>query len=106
MLIAWTTVATRAEADALAAGILAANLAACVHVDGPITSHYRWQGKLERNEEFRLCLKFLPAQLLALEAHVLRHHPYTTPEWIVVRAEHVGEKYLSWAQANSSPLPL
>jgi periplasmic divalent cation tolerance protein len=44
--------------------------------------------------------------LLALEAHVHRHHPYTTPEWIVVRAEHVGEKYLSWAQANSSPLPL
>lgn len=106
MLIAWTTVATRAEADALAAGVIAANLAACVQVEGPITSHYRWQGKLEATEEFRLCLKFLPSQLLALEAHVLRHHPYQTPEWIVVRAEHVGEKYLSWAQANSSPLPL
>lgn len=106
MLIAWTTVATRAEADTLAAGILAANLAACVQVEGPVTSHYRWQGKLERTEECRLTLKFLPAQLLALEAYVLRHHPYATPEWIVVRAEHVGEKYLSWAQANSSPLPL
>ncbi len=106
MLIAWTTVATRGEADALAAGIVAANLAACVQVAGPVVSHYRWQGKVERTEEFRLTLKFLPSQLLALEAHVLRHHPYATPEWIVVRAEHVGEKYLSWAQANSSPLPL
>lgn len=106
MLIAWTTVASRAEADTLAAGIIAANLAACVQVDGPVASHYRWQGKVEHTEEFRLTLKFLPAQLLALEAHVLRHHPYATPEWIVVRAEHVGEKYLSWAHANSSPLPL
>jgi periplasmic divalent cation tolerance protein len=106
MLIAWTTVATRAEADALAAGVIAVNLAACVQIEGPIVSHYRWQGKLEQAQEYRLSFKFLPAQLLALEAHVLRHHPYTTPEWIVVRAEHVGEKYLSWAQANSSPLPL
>lgn len=106
MLIAWTTVATRTEADALAAGVIGANLAACVQIEGPITAHYRWQGKLEHAQEFRLTFKLLPSQLLALEAHVLRHHPYATPEWIVVRAEHVGEKYLSWAQANSSPLPL
>jgi len=106
MLIAWTTVASRPDAEALAAGIIAGNLAACVQIEGPIISHYRWQGHAERTEEFRLCLKFLPAQLLALEAHVHTHHPYATPEWVVIRAEHIGEKYLSWAQANSSPLPL
>lgn len=106
MLIVWTTVASQPEAETLAAGIIAGQLAACVQIEGPVVSLYRWQGKLERTLEYRLCIKLLPAQLLALEAHVHRHHPYTTPEWIVVRAEHVGEKYLSWAQANSSPLPL
>jgi periplasmic divalent cation tolerance protein len=106
MLIAWTTIASRPEAETLAAGIIARNLATCVQIDGPIVSHYRWRGQTERAEEYRLCFKFLPAQLLALQAHVLRHHPYDTPEWVVVRAEHVGEKYLSWAQANSSHLPL
>lgn len=106
MLIAWTTVGGRPEADRLAAGVIAGNLAACVQIDGPITSHYRWEGKLQQAEEFRLCFKFLPAQLLALESHVLGHHPYATPEWVVVRAEHVGEKYLSWAQASSSHLAL
>lgn len=106
MLVAWTTVGSRSDAETLAAGIIDRSLAACVQVDGPIASHYRWKGKPERTEEFRLCCKLMPAQLLALEAHVLRHHPYSTPEWVVVRAEHVGEKYLSWAQANSSPLPL
>ena len=29
-----------------------------------------------------------------------RRHPYDTPEWIVIRAEKVSEKYLSWAEAN------
>lgn len=106
MLLAWTTVATRADADRLAAAAVERGLAACVQVDGPVVSHYRWEGKTLRDEEFRLCFKLLPAHAAALEAHVLAHHPYDTPEWLVVRAERVGEKYLSWAEAGSSTRPL
>ncbi|MDP3068650.1 MAG: divalent-cation tolerance protein CutA [Opitutaceae bacterium] len=97
MFIAWTTVATRADAERLAAGAVAAGLAACVQVEGPIVSHYRWAGKVERSEEFRLTFKCLPARLAELERHVLAAHPYDTPEWLAVRAERVAEKYLSWA---------
>lgn len=100
MLIVWTTLPTREAADVLAADVVAAHLAACAQVEGPIVSHYLWQGRAERTEEYRLCLKCLPEQLPALSAHVLARHPYDTPEWIVVRAEHVGEKYLSWARSN------
>lgn len=81
---------------------MARGLTACVQIDGPIVSHYPWQGRTERAEEFRLCFKFCPCQLAALETQVLAGHPYATPEWLVVRAEHVGEKYLSWAEANST----
>lgn len=105
MLIAWTTVATRAEADRLAVDAVTRGLAACVQVEGPISSHYRWQGQVARDEEFRLCFKCVAAQAAALEQHVLAHHPYETPEWIVVRAEHVSEKYLSWAEASSQSGP-
>ncbi|MSU51357.1 MAG: divalent-cation tolerance protein CutA [Opitutus sp.] len=106
MFIAWTTVANRADADRLAAGIVTQDLAVCVQIEGPITSHYRWHGKIERSEEFRLTIKCRPGQLAALEKHVLSAHPYDVPEWLAVRAEHVGEKYLSWAGANSSTPPL
>ncbi len=106
MLIAWTTVANRADAELLAADVVPRQLAVCVQIDGPIISHYRWQGRTERNEEHRLCFKCLPGNLPALEKHVLSVHPYDTPEWLVVAAERVGEKYLSWAQANSSTPPL
>jgi periplasmic divalent cation tolerance protein len=102
MLIAWTTLATRDQAEELARAVVEQRLAACVQIDGPIISHYRWQGRPERAEEFRLCCKFLPAQQKALEAWLFAHHPYDTPEWIVLRAESVGEKYLSWAKANST----
>ena len=106
MFIAWSTVSARADADRLAAEVVRHGLAVCVQVDGPLVSHYVWQGQPERSEEFRLTFKCLPGRLAALEAHVLAHHPYETPEWLVVRAEHVGEKYLSWAMANSSSAPL
>lgn len=106
MFIAWTTVATRADADRIAAEAIARQLAVCVQIDGPIVSHYRWEARVERAEEYRLLFKCLPAQVSALERHLLGTHPYDTPEWLVVRAEKVGEKYLSWAQANSSTPPL
>lgn len=106
MFIAWTTVALRADADRLAADTLARHLSVCVQIEGPVTSHYRWQGQVEKAEEFRLTFKCIPTQLPALEAYVLAHHPYDTPEWLAVRADQVGEKYLSWAEANSSNPPL
>lgn len=106
MLIGWTTVETREQAEAIAAGLVEERLAACVQVEGPIRSHYRWEGKMEVTEEYRLAIKFIPLRHLELEAWLFSRHPYDTPQWLVVRAEHVAEKYLSWAQANSNPLPL
>ncbi|HYD84274.1 MAG TPA: divalent cation tolerance protein CutA, partial [Opitutus sp.] len=81
LFIAWTTVAQRTDADTLAAGAIAAGLAACVQIDGPIVSHYRWNGKAERAEEFRLTFKFLAEHAAALERHIHERHPYDTPEW-------------------------
>lgn len=106
MYIAWTTVATAAEAEALATAIIDRRLAACVQIDGPIVSYYRWNGQTERAEEFRLSIKCTINQLEELQREVLQRHPYETPEWMVVRADHVGEKYLSWATANSTTPPL
>jgi periplasmic divalent cation tolerance protein len=106
MLIAWTTVATQADADRIAADAVAKNLAVCVQIDGPIVSHYRWQGRDVREQEFRLTFKLMASHAKLLEEQVLALHPYETSEWVVIRAEHVAEKYLSWARANSSTRPL
>jgi len=106
MHIAWTTVAHRSDADEMAACVIGLGLAACVQVEGPIVSVYRWNGQVQQVQEFRLCLKFTPGQAAALSDWIHGHHPYDTPEWIVVRASDVGEKYLSWAGTTSSNPPL
>jgi periplasmic divalent cation tolerance protein len=105
MFVAWTTTASREDADRLARGAIERDLAACAQVEGPITSHYRWEGRIESATEFRVCFKCLPVRMKELEQWLLANHPYDTPEWIAVRAEAVGEKYLSWAQATSTSAP-
>jgi periplasmic divalent cation tolerance protein len=102
MWIAWTTVDTRDNAERLALSAMQHRLAACVQVEGPVVSMYWWQGKLERGEEWRLMFKCTPEQLSLLETRIHTEHPYETPEWIAIRAEHVGEKYLNWAFESSS----
>lgn len=106
LLIGWTTVAHATDARRLAEALVAPGLAACVQIDGPMRSFYRWEGKLEAADEFRLMVKFTPERAPEVEACLLQAHPYSTPEWVVVRAEKVAEKYLSWARANSSSAPL
>ena len=66
-------------------------------VGGPIHSVYSWEGRLNEDEEWRLTLKFMSDKSGAVETRLRALHPYTTPQWIVVRAEHVGADYLAWA---------
>jgi periplasmic divalent cation tolerance protein len=105
MKVAWTTVATAGEAEEMARALVTEGLAVCVQVEGPLRSHYVWQGEPTVAEEHRLTFKCRDEDLCALEAEVLARHPYSVPEWIVVDACRVGEKYLSWAQSGRQPRP-
>ena len=52
-----TTTDSRAEAIELGQGAVAARLAACAQVAGPIASTYWWEDGIERAEEWLLLLK-------------------------------------------------
>lgn len=102
MMVGWTTTAQRADAERLAEGLVGAGLAACAQVSGPITSVYRWQGKVEKTAEFRLTVKFPAARAGAVADWVSAHHPYEVPQWLAVRVEAATEKYLKWVLDDPS----
>jgi periplasmic divalent cation tolerance protein len=106
MLIAWTSVPTLADAETLSAGAIERGLAVCVQIDGPVTSRYRWNGKIEVAQEYRLMFKLIEERSKPLEAYVLSKHPYATPEWLRTHVEYVSEKYLSWARSEATNRPL
>lgn len=105
MYLVWTTTSTRAQAEALAEGMLAEGLSPCVQLDGPIQSLYRWGGMTERSQEFRLLIKCLPQNLDRLKNWVRARHPYDTPEFVAIQADRVDEKYLNWACESSRSDP-
>ncbi len=97
--VGWTTVETKEQADALAQGLVESRLAACVQIDGPVVSHYRWEGKLERAREFRLAVKFAEGKVADIETYLRTHHPYDTPQWVAVKATHCSPDYAAWVNS-------
>lgn len=87
----------------LARAALEARLAACVNLVPRIESHYWWQGKLERTTEVLLVMKTRKACLPALEALVLDHHPYDTPEVLALPLHSGTARYLAWLGAEANP---
>jgi periplasmic divalent cation tolerance protein len=103
--IGWTTTSSQALAETMGRALVAADLAFCAQVEGPITSIYNWEGEIQNETEWRLKLKFLTPHGDAIAKRLGELHPYENPQWVTVKADSVGEKYLSWAKANSSSLP-
>lgn len=93
-----TTVATDAQARALAQLVLEARLAACVQVE-PITAYFRWQGALQEDREFRLVCKTALRAVHPLLAFVRLHHPYVLPQ-LVVQALQGSAEYADWVDAQ------
>jgi periplasmic divalent cation tolerance protein len=91
-----TTEADRERAERLAVTLLERRLAACVSLL-PVRSHYRWQGRLEADEEVQLLIKTDPDRLEHLHAAVLELHSYDTPEWIHWQAA-TGGAYGDWCR--------
>jgi periplasmic divalent cation tolerance protein len=101
ILLGWTTVDSAHQAKVLAAGLIAARLAACVQIDGPVTSHYIWKGKPTRAKEWRLWIKFLPRHTRVIEQWLHANHPYSTPQWLAVEADEVSKSYFNWMLENT-----
>ena len=85
-----------AKAEGLAKALVAGRLAACVNVIPGVVSHYRWQGRLQRDAECLLIAKTTAAKLPALKRWVASHHPYTVPEVLSLKVDDGAKLYLDW----------
>jgi periplasmic divalent cation tolerance protein len=61
---------------------------------------YYWEGKLEQEYEVQMLLKTNRANQQALLDCLKSHHPYQTPELLVLPVVHGDNDYLSWLNAS------
>ncbi|SPZ73290.1 divalent-cation tolerance protein CutA [Shigella boydii] len=64
--------------------MLAEKLAACATLNPGATSLYYWEGKLEQEYEVQMILKTTVSHQQALLECLKSHHPYQTPELLVL----------------------
>lgn len=94
-----TTFQRRDDALACAERLVRERFAACVQVDGPITSVYRWEGTVETTEEFRCTCKTSRQRATDCTAAILAAHAYQTPEVIISEAR-ATPAYANWVRAS------
>jgi periplasmic divalent cation tolerance protein len=98
-----TTVADRADAERIAASLVAKHLAACVQVSGPIESTFRWKGQIETSQEWVCVIKTRRDLYLTVEKAIRELHSYEQPEIIAVPIVAGSEGYLAWISDAVKP---
>ena len=95
-IVVFMTAANGEEAARLADMLVGSHLAACVQILPEIESMYRWQGKIERQQEILLLAKSTSDKFEELEREVRALHSYETPEIVAVSLTDVSKPYLKW----------
>ncbi|MGW2785189.1 divalent-cation tolerance protein CutA [Streptomyces populi] len=98
-----TTTDAAEKAEALARGAVAARVAACAQISGPVTSVYRWRGAVETAAEWRVQFKTTAARYPALEEYLLDAHDYDTPEIVATPVVAGNPDYLRWLEEETAP---
>ena len=95
-LLIYCTCPDRLVAEKLAMALVERGQAACVNILHGVESVYRWQGKIERENEILLLIKSDTAHFSALEDTISTLHPYEVPEILAVPVEAGHQPYLEW----------
>jgi periplasmic divalent cation tolerance protein len=103
-MIVLTTCGDAADAEALAARLVEQRLAACVNAVSHVTSIYRWQDGVQRDQETLLIIKTTATRFSALEQTIREHSLYELPEVIAIPVEAGFPPYLAWVAESTSEL--
>ena len=97
-----TTVESAEAAERIGRVLLDERLAACIQIQGPITSIYRWQGAVEQAAEWYCHVKTMRVHTDAVIARIRALHSYDTPEVIAVPLTAVLPAYAAWIAAQTT----
>src|SRR5512139_2278609 len=101
-LVVLVTTPSPERAAEIARALVEERLAACGNVVPGLRSIYRWEGKVQDDQEALLVLKTTRARFEALRARVIALHPYEVPEVLALPVEAGSARYLAWIAAETT----
>ena len=95
-LLVITTLPNADAAAELAKNVVGERLAACANLIPALRSIYKWQGKVQDENEVLVLFKTRQDSYEALKARILELHPYEVPEVLAIPVEQGYSAYLEW----------
>jgi periplasmic divalent cation tolerance protein len=84
------------DAHSIASTVIDKKLAACVNIVPLVHSLYRWEGKVEEDDEALLVVKTTRPAIDQLDELLREIHPYDTFELIAIDVVAGSNAYLEW----------
>jgi periplasmic divalent cation tolerance protein len=100
-MLVLTTLPNSDAAAELAKKVVGEKLAACANIMPAVRSIYRWQGKVQDENEVLVLLKTRQARFGSLKDRILELHPYDVPEVIAIPVEQGHGAYLDWIASET-----
>ena len=101
-LVVFVTTSNGDEANKIADALVSERLAACVNIVAAVKSVYRWEGKINSDNEALMIIKTTGERYPDVERRVKELHSYGTPEVVAIRIEQGSEQYLNWLRDSTT----
>ena len=95
-LVVLMTAGSQQQAEKIAHTLVKEMLAACVNLLPGVTSVYRWEGEVQRDQEWLLVAKTTRQVLDDLVRRVQALHSYDLPEIVALPVVGGNQAYLRW----------
>ena len=100
LIIIKTTISNENTKKKLKEELLKNNYVACINIIENITSYYKWEGKLQsQNEEILLIKTILKNEKLVYKI-IKKHHDYEIPEITTISVKNVDKNYMGWIEES------
>ena len=95
-IIVFITAPNEKEAASISRTIVEERLVACVNIIPSVRSIYRWQGRVEDEQEVLMMVKTKKSLFERLQERVKELHSYEVPEIIGLPLVEGSKEYLDW----------
>ena len=100
LIIIKTTVKNKITKNNIINELIINDYVSCINVIENVSSHYKWQGKVENEREDILFIKTMKRNEKLVYEVIKAIHDYETPEIITIAVNNIDSSYLNWSNES------
>ena len=100
LIIIKTTVKNKVTRENIINELIKNDYVSCINVIENVSSHYKWQGKVENEKEDILFIKTMKRNEKLVYEVIKAIHDYETPEIMTIAINNIDSSYLDWANES------